>query len=157
MFTKIPNIYTLTSSNEEGLTKLNAFDMCLLKSNIGNMNLIKVSSILPPQCTYIDNISFPLGSLVPVAYASITSNKPHQIISAAVAVAIPKNKYLNGLIMEYEDFTTKQKVENIVIDMVRWGMEQRGYEIEKIISISSQHIVQNTGCAFACVILGWDK
>jgi arginine decarboxylase len=37
-----------TAGIAEGSTPLNAFDNALLAAGIGNVNLIKVSSILPP-------------------------------------------------------------------------------------------------------------
>jgi arginine decarboxylase len=156
IFLTAPNIYKLSSSNAEGLTLLNAFDIALLESGIGNTNLVKMSSILPPNCKYHEDIKLPLGALVPVAYASIVSNKEGQKISAAVAAAIPKDKTKNGLIMEYEDYDiSKAEAEKVVIEMAKWGMEKRGYEIEKIVSISAEHIVEKNGCAFACVVLWW--
>ncbi len=36
-----------TSGSAEGTTPLNAFDNALLAAGIGNINLVKVSSILP--------------------------------------------------------------------------------------------------------------
>ncbi len=156
IFAKVPNIYKLASSHAEGISVLNAFDIALLESGIGNTNLVKMSSILPPNCEYDDHIAPPLGALVPVAYASIVSSKKGQKIAAAVAAAIPKDKTKNGLIMEYEDYDiTKQQAEETVIKMARWGMEKRGYEIEKIVSIAAEHTVEENGCAFACVILWW--
>ncbi len=38
---------SITSGRAEGPTKLNAFDNALLDAKIGDVNLIKVSSILP--------------------------------------------------------------------------------------------------------------
>ncbi len=156
IFSSVPNIYRLSSSNAEGFTLLNAFDMALLESGIGNTNLVKMSSILPPNCEYQENIKLPLGALVPVAYASIVSSKEGQRIAAAVAAAIPKDKTKNGLIMEYEDYDiSKNEAEKTVIEMAKWGMDKRGCEIEKIVSISAEHIVEKNGCAFACVVLWW--
>jgi len=45
--------------------------------------------------------SLPAGSLVPTAYASITSDIPGEIIASAVAVALPEKPDYPGLIMEY--------------------------------------------------------
>ncbi|AHF97173.1 MAG: pyruvoyl-dependent arginine decarboxylase [Desulfurella sp.] len=156
IFSSVPNIYKLSSSNAEGLTLLNAFDVALLESGVGNTNLVKMSSILPPNCEYQEEIKLPLGALVPVAYASIVSDKKGQKIAAAVAAAIPKDKTKNGLIMEYENYDiSKNEAERIVIEMAKWGMDRRGYEIEKIVSISAEHTVEKCGCAFACVVLWW--
>src|SRR5688500_13102541 len=42
-----------TAGHSEGGTTLNAFDNALLVAGIGNINLIKVSSILPPEVAVI--------------------------------------------------------------------------------------------------------
>ena len=156
MFNNAPNIYMIKAANAEGFSELNAFDVALLKSGVGNTNLVKMSSILPPDCKRVEDIELPLGNLVPVAYAAITSSKKGDLISAAVAIAIPKDKTKNGLIMEYEDFNvTKEEAENHVVEMAKWGMEYRGYKIARIESIAVSHVVENHGAAFACVALWW--
>ena len=38
-----------TAGNAEGGTSLNAFDNALLAAGIGNINLVRISSILPPD------------------------------------------------------------------------------------------------------------
>ncbi len=156
MFNNPPTIYSIKAASTEGFSELNAFDVALLKSGVGNTNLVKMSSILPPNCLKVENINLPPGDLVPVAYAAITSSKKGELISAAVAVAIPKDKTKNGLIMEYEDKNiTKEEAESHVIEMAKWGMDYRGYEIERIESIAASHIVEKHGAAFACVVLWW--
>ncbi len=157
MFNNPPNIYTIKCASAEGFSDLNAFDVALLKSGIGNTNLVKMSSILPPRCIKKDRIILPLGDLVPVAYAAITSSNKGEIITAAVAIAMPKDKSKNGLIMEYEDKNiTKEEAEKHVIDMAKWGMEYRGCEIERVESMAVSHVVKNHGAAFACVVLWWE-
>jgi arginine decarboxylase len=156
MFNNPPTIYAIKAAAAEGFSELNAFDVALLKSGVGNTNLVKMSSILPPNCLKVSEIKLPAGDLVPVAYAAITSSKKGEVISAAVAIAIPKDKTKNGLIMEYEDKNvTKEEAESRVIEMAKWGMDYRGYEIEKIESIAVSHTVENHGAAFACVVLWW--
>ncbi len=157
MFNKAPNIYMIKAAEAEGFTELNAFDAALLQSGVGNTNLVKMSSILPPRCKRKSDIILPYGDLVPVAYAAITSSKKGEMISAAVAIAIPKDETKNGLIMEYEDVDiTKEQAQSHVIKMAEWGMEYRGFEIERVESIAISHIVEEHGAAFACVALWWE-
>jgi arginine decarboxylase len=157
MFNNAPNIYMMKAASAEGFSELNAFDVALLESGVGNTNLVRMSSILPPNCKKKESIILPPGDLVPVAYASITSSKKGEIISAAVAIAIPKDKSKNGLIMEYENAgITKEEAESHVIEMAKWGMEYRGFDIDRIESIASSHIVDKHGAAFACVALWWE-
>jgi arginine decarboxylase len=155
MTTTIPNKFYLAAGHSEGMTPLNAFDGALMDSGVGNTNLMRMSSILPPNSTKIKPIKLPLGALVPLAYASKVSSQAEEVISAGVACAIPKKKGLNGLIMEYSAAGHKEEIEKMVRHMAEEGMKQRGYAIKEILSISSQHKVIKNGAAFACVVLWW--
>ncbi len=155
MITKIPTKYFLVAGSSEGMTNLNSFDGALLNAGIGNTNLIKVSSILPPNCKNIEPIQIPYGAIVPIAYASITSQLEGEVIAAAVAVAVPEDEKKPGLIMEYSARGRKDDIEEIVRNMAKHGMELRGEKIKEIKSIGTQHKVTNIGTAFAGVVL-WD-
>jgi len=151
----IPNKFFLVAGHSEGMTPLNAFDSALLDAGIGNTNLVKMSSILPPGSKKIKPAKLPLGALVPVAYASKVSTQVDEIISAGVAVAIPKDPKKNGLIMEYSGAGHKQEIERIVRHMAEEGMRYRGYEVKEILSIAAQHNVKKIGAAYAAVVLWW--
>ena len=153
MMCQTPSKYFLVAGTGEGYTPLNSFDAALLNAGIGNTNLVKMSSIVPPDCEEINPITLPYGALVPVAYASITSDLSEEVISAAVAVAIPEDNKKPGLIMEYSSRGRKEDIENIVRNMAKQGMEMRGEVIKSIKSISIQHRVKKTGTAFASVVL----
>ncbi|MFP4465712.1 MAG: pyruvoyl-dependent arginine decarboxylase [Candidatus Goldiibacteriota bacterium] len=151
----IPNKYYLVAGKSEGLTPLNAFDNSLLDAKVGNTNLVKLSSILPPGSKRIKPVKLPPGALVPVAYASKVSNIMGEVVASAVAVAIPKDPQLNGLIMEYSATGYKKEVEEIVRNMAEEGFRHRGYELKEIQSKAIQHKVRKTGSTFAAVVLWW--
>src|SRR5262245_63509415 len=54
----------ITAGHAEGGTSLNAFDNALLAAGIGNINLIKVFSIIPPDVPVIDLPQIAHGELV---------------------------------------------------------------------------------------------
>lgn len=148
-----PNAYFLAAGASEGWTSLNAFDGALLAAGIGDVNLVKMSSILPPSCQKITPILLPHGSLVPVAYAAYSSAEPGERIAAAVAVAIPEDDTLPGLIMEYEGRGTKQDIEEHVREMAKRGMNTRNRAIKSIESISIEHKVDKIAGIIAAVVL----
>jgi arginine decarboxylase len=154
---EIPKQYFLCAGKSEGYTELNAFDGALLDAGIGNTNLVKMSSILPPNCKKVESLrvpeDIPYGSLVPVAYSSRMSDIPGAIISASVAVAIPEDINKPGLIMEYGTPGRKDTTEKIVRQMVEKGMEIRKEKIKEIFSISAQIEVERIGAVFAAVVL----
>jgi len=52
---------------------LNAFDMALLDAGVGDTNLVRMSSIVPPSCKEVEGMLLPKGGLIPIAYGSISS------------------------------------------------------------------------------------
>ena len=153
MIFKTPTQYFLVSGASEGYTPLNAFDGALLQAGIGNTNIVKMSSIVPPHCQRISPIAFPPGVLVPAAYAALTSDVPGEIISAGVAVALPEDENQNGLIMEYSAKGTRHKIEEIVRNMAAEGMKLRGWKIKDLQTVVSEYRVKRIGATLAAVIL----
>ncbi len=119
-----PQKFMLTAGTGEGKTRLTAFDAALLDAGIGNLNLIKVSSILPPKTHFYEKIQIPPGSLVPVTYGSITSKNPGEIIAVAVAVGIP-NIDTYGVIMEHSGKFTQEEIEKRIRSMVIEAFKMR--------------------------------
>jgi arginine decarboxylase len=116
-----------------------------------------MSSILPPGCQQMNPrpVQLPQGALVPVAYASLCSDIQGEVISAAVAIGIPKDGDRAGLIMEYSARAEESVVEKQVKKMVEKGMELRNRAIKEIMAISATYKVTEIGAVFAGVVL-WD-
>jgi len=155
MIFKTPTQYFLVSGTSDGYTLLNAFDGALLHAGIGNTNIVKMSSIVPPHCQRISPIALPPGALVPAAYAAITSEVPGEIISAGVAVALPEDENQNGLIMEYSANGDRHKIEEIVRNMAIEGMKLRGWKIRDLQTVVSEYQVKRIGATLAAVVL-WE-
>ena len=100
-----------TSGSAEGETSLNAFDNALLAAGIGNINLVKVSSILPPEAEVVDLPRLRPGAIVPTAFAAMTSEVPGEVVAAAVGWARPEDRTKNGVIMEFHDKATREEAE----------------------------------------------
>ncbi|MDD3845347.1 MAG: arginine decarboxylase, pyruvoyl-dependent [Syntrophorhabdaceae bacterium] len=157
MIVKTPAKFFLVSGSSNGFSLLNAFDGALLASGVGDTNLVRMSSILPPRCEEMKPrpAALPQGALVPVAYASLTSDVPGEVISAAVAIGIPEDPNLAGLIMEYSARAEERVVVEQVKKMAEKGMEVRKRPIKEIMAISATHKVVAIGAVFAGVVL-WD-
>ena len=147
-----PTKYSLVAGTGESKFKLNAFDKALLNAGVGNLNLLRVSSILPPGCEYVNNLIIPEGSLTPIAYGSIVSDNPGELISAAVAIGYSENTY--GVIMEHSQIgRPKEETEKQVVNMVKEGFEYRNLSLVKIESKAIEYKVVNNGCTFAAVVM----
>lgn len=145
----------MVSGHAEGYMNLNSFDQAILNAGVGNCNLVRMSSIIPPNCKEIKPIKLPMGALVPLAYSSIISNTPGEIITASMSVALPVNTDFPGLIMEYSSVGRQEQVEEIVKQMAVEGMKFRRRKVKEIKSIAIEHEVANVGCAFCGVVL-WE-
>jgi arginine decarboxylase len=150
-----PSKFYLVSGSSEGYTLLNAFDGALLASGVGDTNLVRMSSILPPGCQEMNPrpVWLPQGALVPIAYASLGSDVPGETISAAVAIGIPEDETRAGLIMEYSARAEESVVKAQVRKMVEKGMELRNRAIKDIMAVSATCRVTSIGAVFAGVVL----
>jgi arginine decarboxylase len=150
-----PTKFFFVAGDSEGFSKLNSFDCALLNAKIGNMNLIKISSIIPPNCLPVKFVKIPHGSFIPVAYAAITSDMSGEFISAGVAAVYPDDNSKAGVIMEYSSNGRKKDIENLVRSMAEEAMRVRGITKYTLNSRAVEHKVKHIGTAFAAVVL-WD-
>jgi arginine decarboxylase len=158
MVFNLPDKYFLVAGFASGPTMLNAFDNALLAAGIGNTNLVRMSSILPPGAQLIDPIQggskeMPYGSLVPVAYADITSADEGETVSAAIAVGIPEDQTLPGVIMEHHSLGDEEACRRQVISRVEAAFASRDWKLKEIKVTSASGQVQSIGAAFAACVL----
>lgn len=146
--------FTLVNGYGNGKTALNAFDNALQNSGVGEYNLIRVSSILPPLCKRTHKIEVPLGSLLPIAYSSICSDVCGEMITAAIGVGIPIDSNSIGVIMEHSIVGNPNEAERIVKQMVENAMANRRIAIKTILVQSCGTTVNiDFSSAFAAVAL----
>jgi arginine decarboxylase len=141
---------SITSGRAEGPTKLNAFDNALLDAEIGDVNLIKVSSILPSGTEIVPVPKFRAGDMVNCVLAYMSSNVEGDLISAAVAVATSDDF---GCVVENTGVNRDiEDVKNEAESMVRYMMDVRGLDIKEIIIADKCHIVKKEGAVVAAVV-----
>ncbi|MFZ5596664.1 MAG: pyruvoyl-dependent arginine decarboxylase [Bacillota bacterium] len=144
-----PKKFFLTASGSEGNSPLNAFDNALLAGRIGNINLIRVSSILPPGAQMDEDLVIPPGSLVPTAYGYIISEQPGQLIAAAVGVGFSKDAF--GVIMEHSCVGSRDEARDEIEKMLIEAFKVRGMELVDMKIAAADHRVQKIGCVLAAV------
>ncbi|MEE0900944.1 MAG: arginine decarboxylase, pyruvoyl-dependent [Methanobrevibacter sp.] len=140
----------IVSGKDEGPTKLNAFDNALTDAGIGDVNLIKVSSMLAGNAEIVDLPTLKPGSMVNCVLSEITSDVPGEEITAVVALAIGEEL---GCVVE----TTgrNQKLEDLIDEakfMVKYMMDTRGMEIKELIVEPSTTTVKNIASVIASVV-----
>jgi len=142
-----------TAGHAEGGTILNAFDNALLAAGLGNVNLIKVSSIVPPGVEIVELPKIKPGALVPTAYAAMTSDVPGQTVAAAVGYALPDDPAKPGVIMEYHDLADRRTAERSIRAMLEEAFRVRGEMIRELKVFVAEHTVERVGCAVAAIAL----
>jgi arginine decarboxylase len=148
----IPREVSLVCGNSEGKTELNAFDNALLKAGIGNLNLVKVTSIIPPFADLVELPEMNPGSLTPTVYTYLTSRNPGDVISCAIGAGFPENMESIGFIAETNMFSSAKDAEQEVREMVEEGLKRRKIAIGKIVSVSSEHEVRKIGCVLCAAV-----
>lgn len=141
---------SITSGRAEGPTKLNAFDNALLDAGIGDINLIKVSSILPAGTHVVELPEFPAGKMVNCVLSYASSDREGDIISAAVALATSDDF---GCVVESSGVNRNiEDVKKEAEEMVRYMMDIRGLEIREILMAHESHTVKQHGAVVASVV-----
>ena len=146
-----PKKFKIVAAAAEGSHKLTAFDNALLGAGIGNVNLVRISSILPPSAEQDQALELPPGSLVPTAYGSIVCDQPGTKIAAAVGVGFSADTF--GVLMEFSGMCGKQEAEDKIAGMLKDAFENRGIPLVKTEIRAVEHTVDSIGCAFAAVAL----
>jgi arginine decarboxylase len=148
-----PNSIWASAGAAEGETELNAFDNALLVAQVGNLNLIRISSVLPQDATFLSAApQITPGSLVPTVYTVQVSSRPGDTVAAAVGIGVANGSH--GMIYESHG-TSRTEVEANVRRMIDEGFDRRGLHLKEVIVRSIEHKVERIGCAVAAVVLWW--
>ncbi len=140
----------ITSGKAEGPSKLNAFDNALLDAGIGDVNLIKVSSIIPADSEFVELPRLKAGDMINCVLAHSTSNKKGDIITAVIAVATSDDF---GCVVEHSDVNKDPKVvREKAVFMAEEMMKIRKMQINEIIIAEQSHVVENEGSVVAAIV-----
>ncbi|MFA4028876.1 MAG: hypothetical protein GDYSWBUE_001341 [Candidatus Fervidibacterota bacterium] len=148
-FEPVKTIY-LVSGAAEGCTPLNAFDNALIEAGIGDLNLIKVSSIVPKGARLIEGKpNIPKGTIVPCVYVAKVGTVSGMQLAVGLGIAVDEDGF--GVIMEAEGEDGKELRSQIMM-MLEEAFEVRGLKINDMRMVVSEHKVCNTGCAVAAAV-----
>ena len=140
----------IVSGKNEGPTKLNAFDNALTDAGIGDINLIKVSSMLGENTEIVDLPQLKPGSMVNCVLSTLTSDKPGDEITAVIGVAIGNEL---GCAVEITGINKKtEDLNNEAEFMVRYMMEKREVDIKELIIENATTTVKEIASVVASVI-----
>lgn len=146
----VPRLLHLTSGCAEGLTSLTAFDNALREAGIDNLNLIRVSSIVPKGARFGPKPSMPVGTIVPTVYSEVHSSIPGEVISAVIAAGVGEH---GGVLMEYHHEGPGYDAERVAALMVEEAFTKRRWELDEIKFATAEHKVDRLGSAVAAALL----
>lgn len=146
-----PQRFMIVAAAAEADHALTAFDAALLNVGLGNVNLVRLSSILPPGCREEDGIDFPPGSFVPTAYGAISSEMKGEHIAAAVGIGFTAGSF--GVIMEHAGNCSAETARNKVEAMIEEAFLNRGLVLDGLKIKTIEHKVEKAGAAIAAVAL----
>lgn len=124
---------------KDSKSELLSFDTALCSAGIGNYNIVRVSSILPPKAVKKNSVEVLKGSVLYVAYATATIYGAGRIASA-ISVGIPKSPSEIGVIMEYSAPNDRESVIECSREMVKKSMEFRGIALKDILSVGVEEV-----------------
>ncbi len=104
----VPKTAFITKGVGKHKEKLTSFEMALRDAKIAEFNLVKVSSIFPPNCTLVPRAkglkSLSPGEIVYVVMSENATNEPNRLIAASAGIAIPKEHSRHGYISEHHSY-----------------------------------------------------
>ena len=93
--------------------KLASFEMALRDAQIACYNLVRVSSIFPPECKVIKREEgielLKPGQVVHTVMSEAATNEPIRLMAASVGVAIPRDRTQFGYLSEHHSFGQKRE------------------------------------------------
>ena len=88
--------------------RLTSFELALRDAGIAAQNLVRVSSIFPPQCKLIARSQglkyLSPGEVVFSVVAENSTHEPHRLMASSIGVAIPADRNTYGYLSEHHSF-----------------------------------------------------
>ena len=104
----VPKRIFLTKGVGKHKERLTSFELALRDAGIASQNLVRVSSIFPPNCKLIPRAiglrALEPGEVVFSVVAENSTREPHRLIAASIGVAIPADRSTYGYMSEHHSF-----------------------------------------------------
>lgn len=117
----IPKYFFLTKGSGKHKDYLQSFELSLRDADIQHLNIVQVSSIVPPRCKQISKAQG-LKMLKPgeITFAVLdmnSTNEPQKTITSSIGVALPPNKKDYGYIAEHHSSERTNVAEEFVEEL----------------------------------------
>ena len=160
----VPTKIFLTKGMGQHKEKLASFEQALRQAGIAPYNLVKISSIFPPQCQLISREEglkhLHPGQILFLVMSENSTDEAYRVISASIGLAIPNDSNSYGYLSEHHSFGQSdleagQYAEDLAAYMLAttlgekfdtnqiWDEEKNEYEITEDITVRTSNITQN--------------
>jgi len=104
----VPKRIFLTKGVGKHRERLTSFELALRDAGIAAQNLVRVSSIFPPNCKMItrkDGLRYlDPGQVTFAVVAENSTREPHRLLASSIGVAIPADRNVYGYLSEHHSF-----------------------------------------------------
>ncbi|MDN3513794.1 MAG: arginine decarboxylase, pyruvoyl-dependent [Candidatus Brocadia sp.] len=104
----IPRLVFFTKGVGKHKDKLQSFELALRKAGIEKCNLVRVSSIFPPNCKIVTKeqgtAMLKSGQVIFCVMSENSTNEPNRLISASVGLAVPSEHEHYGYLSEHHAY-----------------------------------------------------
>ena len=104
----VPKRIFLTKGVGKHRERLTSFELALRGAGIEAQNLVRVSSIFPPNCKVIPRAiglkHLDPGEVVFAVMAENSTREPHRLVAASIGLAIPADRSTYGYLSEHHSF-----------------------------------------------------
>lgn len=104
----VPRRIFLTKGVGKHKERLTSFELALRDAGIASQNLVRVSSIFPPQCKLIsrkEGLKFlSHGEVVFAVVAENSTREPHRLVASSIGLAMPADRDTYGYLSEHHSF-----------------------------------------------------
>lgn len=154
----VPTKVFLTRGVGRHRERLQSFELALREAGIAMLNLVSVSSIVPPGCKVIPKEKglpeLSPGQITFAVLARIDSNEPHRLMAASVGLALPSDPKIYGYISEHHTYGQTEQIagdyaEDLAATMLATTMgldfdPDAAWDQKREIFTMSEHIVRTT-------------
>jgi len=104
----VPKRVFLTKGVGKHKERLTSFELALRDAGIQAQNLVRVSSIFPPNCRLIPRTAglkyLSPGEVVFAVVAENSTREPHRLVASSIGLAIPADRSTYGYLSEHHSF-----------------------------------------------------
>ncbi len=110
----VPRKIFLTKGVGKHRERLTSFELALRDAGIAAQNLVRVSSIFPPNCKLIprkDGLKYlSPGEVVFAVVAENSTREPHRLVASSIGLAMPADRSTYGYLSEHHSFGETDQV-----------------------------------------------